>query len=113
MDANALGAAGKQRHATIEPTHASSPPLEPTGANQRLRLATVRGNELGEGRKLLPDKSDGRLVGDLASLVIDTLGTIADEDFRLVQGHCVEEHHRAAQIVLQDRKSTRLNSSHS
>src|SRR5580658_4383976 len=75
-------------------------PRFPASAGPRLGLGAVRSDELGESRKLLLDESDGWLVGDLAGLIIDALGAVADEDLRLVQGHRVEEHHRAAQIVL-------------
>ena len=54
---------------------------------------TVRGNEFGQGSKLLFDELSGLRVGDLAALLIDTLHTISDEDLGFVQRERVQKHH--------------------
>src|SRR5262249_40391564 len=53
-----------------------------------------------ERRKLLLDEIAGRLVRELASLLVEFGGAVADEDLRLVERVGVEKHHGSPQVVL-------------
>jgi hypothetical protein len=57
-------------------------------------------DKLGEGLQLLGDELARGLVFECAGLVIQFCSAAADEDFRFVQGQGIQEHHHAAQIVL-------------
>src|SRR6476646_1142528 len=72
----------------------------PVFAAQRSDLGAMPVDEPGEGLELLGDELAGRVVLQFAGLIVELSGAAANKDLGLVEGQRVQEHHHAAEIIL-------------